>query len=77
VQTKKQQAVFQEYHKELVTMSKLSHPNIIRLLGVCLDPIAMIIELAPYGALDNYLHGLEPISIALLLRFALDIAQVC
>lgn len=57
-------------------MNKLNHANIIRLIGVCLDPIAMVIELAPEGALDSFLHGFEPLSIKLLLRFAIDIAQV-
>eukprot|EP01126_Amoeba_proteus_P003630 TRINITY_DN11208_c0_g1_i1.p1 TRINITY_DN11208_c0_g1~~TRINITY_DN11208_c0_g1_i1.p1 ORF type:complete len:716 (-),score=172.59 TRINITY_DN11208_c0_g1_i1:152-2299(-) len=67
--------VFQEYHKELLTMNKLQHENIIRLIGVCLDPIAMIIELAPGGALDSFLHGLDTFPLILLLRIAVDIAK--
>lgn len=58
-------------------MNKLNHENIIKLIGVCLDPIAMIIELAPEGALDTFLHGNESLSVRLLLRFAVDIAKVC
>ena len=57
-------------------MNKLRHENIIKLIGVCLDPIAMVIELAPEGALDTFLHGYEPLSIKLMLRFAVDIARV-
>lgn len=57
-------------------MNKLRHENIIKLIGVCLEPIAMVIELAPEGALDNFLHGFEPLPIKLLLRFAVDIAKV-
>ncbi|CAG2118074.1 unnamed protein product, partial [Medioppia subpectinata] len=42
--------------KEVEVMASLKHPNIIRLLGVCVGPTLMMIqELAPMGSVLDYL----------------------
>jgi len=35
--------------------SGLQHPNILGLHGVCLEPLAMVIDFMPDGPLDNFL----------------------
>jgi len=36
-------------------ISGLHHPNIVSLHGICLEPLAMIIDLVPDGPLDAFL----------------------
>lgn len=38
--------------QELSVLLTLSHPNIVLLIGVCTQPLALVLELAPKGALD-------------------------
>lgn len=38
--------------QELNILLQLNHVNIVSLLGICLKPLALILELAPLGALD-------------------------
>ena len=33
----------------------LKHGNIVSLLGICVNPLAIVLELAPLGALDQQL----------------------
>ena len=43
--------------KEVQSMHALDHENLIRLYGIVLtQPMMMIVELAPHGALIDYLH---------------------
>ncbi|XP_050423466.1 leucine-rich repeat serine/threonine-protein kinase 1 [Adelges cooleyi] len=43
--------------QELNIMLNLRHPNIVPLLGVCTKPLALILDLAPIGALDQILRN--------------------
>lgn len=42
---------------ELRQLSRVSHPNIIRLYGACSAPVSIVMELAECGSLYNLLHG--------------------
>jgi len=39
--------------QELAILSSINHVNIIRFFGVCNTPFAILLELAPMGALDD------------------------
>uniref|UniRef100_T1IVJ9 non-specific serine/threonine protein kinase n=1 Tax=Strigamia maritima TaxID=126957 RepID=T1IVJ9_STRMM len=43
--------------QELNIVLSLRHPNIVPLIGVCTQPLALILELAPLGALDAILRN--------------------
>uniref|UniRef100_A0A8C1XPZ2 Tyrosine-protein kinase receptor n=1 Tax=Cyprinus carpio TaxID=7962 RepID=A0A8C1XPZ2_CYPCA len=51
-----------EFLKEAYLMSQFNHPNILRLLGVCLlnEPHYLILELMDGGDLRSYLRGARP-----------------
>ncbi|CAD6192958.1 unnamed protein product [Caenorhabditis auriculariae] len=56
----------------------LEHPNIIQILGWCLDehPFKLVIQFVPGGPLDMYLLTHFPVtSVKRLMRFAVEIAQ--
>lgn len=42
--------------QELSVLLTLRHPNIVPLLGVCVQPLALVLDLAPKGALDTTLR---------------------
>ncbi|KAJ1361787.1 hypothetical protein KIN20_021128 [Parelaphostrongylus tenuis] len=41
--------------QELNLLSRLHHPHVIGLIGVCTSPLSLIVELAPLGALNQLL----------------------
>ena len=41
--------------QELAILLNLRHANIVPLVGLCTDPLALVLELAPLGALDSNL----------------------
>jgi hypothetical protein len=43
--------------QELTVLSSLRHPNIVPLVGVCTQPLALVLDLAPKGALDHVLRN--------------------
>ncbi|XP_044740580.1 leucine-rich repeat serine/threonine-protein kinase 1 isoform X2 [Chrysoperla carnea] len=42
--------------QELNILLALRHPNIVPLVGVCISPLALVLDLAPQGALDTVLR---------------------
>lgn len=42
--------------QELAVLLTLKHPNIVPLVGVCTQPLALVLDLAPRGALDGVLR---------------------
>ncbi|CAN6179923.1 unnamed protein product [Urochloa humidicola] len=50
---------FPEYQQEVVLLSKLDHPHIVRLIGVCAESCSLVYELLPNGTLlDRLSKGL-------------------
>ncbi|CAI9545863.1 unnamed protein product [Staurois parvus] len=75
-----------EFLKEAHLMSQFHHPNILKLLGVCLfnEPQYIILELMDGGDLLSYLRGARPntiedplLSSMDLLDISLDISRGC
>jgi serine/threonine protein kinase len=67
VATSKQHEQYTELIKrESRPLSRVRHPNIIRLQHICLDPghLAIATELAPHGSLDDYLQEHPDTSLA-------------
>ncbi|GAB6023117.1 hypothetical protein CHUAL_007203 [Chamberlinius hualienensis] len=71
-----QESAFEDFVKEVNAMHHLNHPNLIQLYGVVLSsPLMMVTELAPLGALVDFLRkqcGHTPI--IHLLDYAVQIA---
>ncbi|OEL27271.1 Wall-associated receptor kinase 2 [Dichanthelium oligosanthes] len=66
-----------EFANEVIIQSRISHRNIVRLLGCCLevDVPMLVYEFAPKGSLNDVLHGTKDITKASLsLGTRLDIA---
>ncbi|XP_059376033.1 proto-oncogene tyrosine-protein kinase ROS isoform X2 [Carassius carassius] len=75
-----------EFLKEAYLMSQFNHPNILRLLGVCLlnEPHYLILELMEGGDLRSYLRGARPTAshkelliLTSLLDISWDVATGC
>ena len=59
--------------QEVSILSRLNHPNIVHLVGVCLRPKPLLVlEYAPFGSLQS--QNLESFSMALKHAFATQIA---
>lgn len=52
----------QEFFKEAALMHEFNHPNILRLLGVCIEqePLCMMFEYMELGDLNNFLRKNDP-----------------
>ncbi|XP_023930801.1 leucine-rich repeat serine/threonine-protein kinase 1 [Lingula anatina] len=48
---------FKEVRQEVMLLSKLKHPNVLSLIGVCFNPLCFVMEYAPYGSLTSVLHA--------------------
>ncbi|XP_050805242.1 mitogen-activated protein kinase kinase kinase 7 isoform X3 [Gopherus flavomarginatus] len=46
---------------ELRQLSRVNHPNIVKLYGACQNPVCLVMEYAEGGSLYNVLHGAEPL----------------
>lgn len=48
----------EEFEKEASLMAKLIHPNVVRLMAVCIKtaPLCLVFEYSEYGFLDEYLR---------------------
>jgi Leucine-rich repeat (LRR) protein len=73
---------FRELQHEVFMMASLRHDNIVELKGLCLKPLALIMDFFPLGSLDKHLRGsqndsqsVETLSWPLRLRIATDICQ--
>lgn len=49
--------VYDDFQREVEAMHSLKHPNLIKLHGVVGKPLMMVCELAPMGALLDYIRG--------------------
>jgi serine/threonine protein kinase len=69
-------AAFNEFRREVMVMSELKHPNIVKLIGFSLQvPFSMVMELAPFDALHKYLSTNKTLAWDWRLRVAYDIAE--
>jgi len=68
---------FNEFQREVWTMSGLHHANIVRLIGFCTSPLCIVSEFMPEGNLYSYIHSeSQPVlGPRLYLRIAMDIAK--
>ena len=66
--TSKEEA-FKEVRSEAKMLQKLHHPCLVCLVGVCLNPHALILEKAPLGSLKSHLLREDPIPIPRLVIF--------
>uniref|UniRef100_A0AAV2K8C6 Mitogen-activated protein kinase kinase kinase 7 n=1 Tax=Knipowitschia caucasica TaxID=637954 RepID=A0AAV2K8C6_KNICA len=48
---------------ELRQLSRVNHPNIVKLYGSCNNPVCLVMEYAEGGSLYNVLHGAEPLPV--------------
>lgn len=51
------QQVLLEFMKEAFIMRQLRHPNVLQVLGVCLEPPCIIMEYMPRGSLYQLVHN--------------------
>lgn len=42
--------------QELAVILMLKHPNIVSLVGICVQPLALVLEWAPKGALNEVIR---------------------
>ncbi|XP_021957810.1 mitogen-activated protein kinase kinase kinase 7 [Folsomia candida] len=54
IESEKERKAFQI---EIIQLSRVSHPNIVKLYGSCDDPVCLVMEYAEGGSLYNVLHG--------------------
>jgi serine/threonine protein kinase len=75
---------FRELQHEVFMMASLRHENIVELKGLCLKPLALVMDFFPLGSLDKHLRdnsqtqdnqNVKPLSWSLRLRIAADICQ--
>ncbi|XP_010530999.1 PREDICTED: probable serine/threonine-protein kinase Cx32, chloroplastic isoform X2 [Tarenaya hassleriana] len=70
-----------EWRSEINFLGKLSHPNLVKLLGYCWEDkeLLLVYELMPKGSLDNHLFrrnaGVEPLSWDTRLKIAVGAAR--
>lgn len=51
------QQILLEFMKEAFIMRQLRHPNVLQVLGVCLEPPCIIMEYMPRGSLYHLVHN--------------------
>lgn len=69
-------AAFNEFRREVMVMSELKHPNIVKLIGFSLQvPFSMVMELAAHDALHKFLTTHPKLGWDWRLRVASDIAE--
>lgn len=67
--------------KELTLLTSLTHPNVLRCLGVVLQPLGAVLELAPNGSLRSvyleYARLGQVIPAPIIHKTLLDVRQEC
>jgi serine/threonine protein kinase len=58
-------------------LQKMRHPSVLHFIGVASRPWRMVMELAPFGSLDNVLRNGDPINRHLQHRFAYQVTLQC
>ncbi|KAJ8550155.1 hypothetical protein K7X08_033862 [Anisodus acutangulus] len=72
---------FEEWQAEVNFLGRLSHPNLVKLLGYCLEDkeLLLVYEFMPKGSLENHLfrrsRAIEPLSWELRLKIAIGAAR--
>ncbi|KAK7360300.1 hypothetical protein VNO77_02284 [Canavalia gladiata] len=72
---------FQEWQSEVTFLGRLSHPNLVKLLGYCwdYDEFLLVYEFMPKGSLENHLFrrnpNIEPLSWNTRLKIAIGAAR--
>ncbi|XP_008448469.2 probable serine/threonine-protein kinase CST isoform X2 [Cucumis melo] len=72
---------FQEWQAEVNFLGRLSHPNLVKLLGFCWEDeeLLLVYEFMPRGSLENHLFGrrssIEPLSWERRLKIAIGAAR--
>jgi serine/threonine protein kinase len=70
---------FSEFRREVWLMSNLSHPNTVKLIGICAKPLCMVLELCKLGDLYSWLEKQENVINEVVLeereKMALDISM--
>lgn len=66
---------FENFAMEIDLMSRLSHPNVVKLYAAYSRPPAIVLEYVPLGSLDGVLKAMTgPLDWPLILRMASDVA---
>ena len=71
-------SLFSNFRREAWLMSGLEHPNLVILMGVCLEPFSIIMEFVNAGTLHTLLHNdaiLGEMPYPLMVKIAHDIAK--
>ena len=61
--------------QEVIFLRKLRHPSIITMVGVCVKPWSLIMELAPLGSLTTLLNRHQALSKGIQHRVALQVRR--
>lgn len=70
-----QPGVYDDFRREVEAMHSLKHPNLIRLHGVVFHPLMMVCELAPMGALLDYIRAQNgKVSLTLISKWSEQVA---
>lgn len=61
--------------QEVLFLRNLHHPSIISMVGACMKPMALIMELAPLGSLSTLLNSRQALGRGIQHRIALQVAE--
>ena len=61
--------------QEVMFLRNLHHPSIINMVGACVKPWALIMELAPLGSLSTLLSSRQALSRGIQHRIALQVSK--
>ena len=68
-------SLFQEFRREVWIMAGLRHPNILPLVGICMDPLCVVMPYMGLGSLYDFIHSGNRISWPTRLKIAYDVAK--